>query len=660
MKIFSKFIYCFASVILSTGFILSAQKVAEISVLANKPTVDVKPTMWGVFFEDINFAADGGLYAELVKNRSFEFLAPLEGWNEIKEKGEGRWLTSFYSPARPANPRFLRLVVDAENGTYGLSNEGFRGMGIKKDLQYNFSVSAKTTTGSDLRMKISLVNSKGEILGSSELTGFSDDWKKYNVSLKSNNTEPKAKLLILLTGKGTMDLDMVSLFPADTWKGRPEGLRNDLVQMIADLKPGFVRFPGGCIVEGRDLANRYQWKTTVGPINERKLIINRWNSEMKDHLAPDYYQTFGLGFFEYFQLAEDLGAEPLPILNCGMSCQFNAGEVVPLNELDPYIQDALDLIEFANGNLTTKWGKLRESMGHPAPFNLKYIGVGNEQWEEQYIERYKLFEKVLKSQHPEIKIVSGSGPFSAGKYFDYAWTELKKLSPDLIDEHYYMPPEWFFKNAGRYDNYDRKGIKIFAGEYAAHWKDARDAESRNSWYSALAEAAFMTGLERNADIVNMASYAPLLAHVDAWQWRPDLIWFDNLKSIGTPNYYVQKIFSNYKGTRVIPVQSEGKNLTGQDSLYSSATLDENTGKIYLKIINISSAQKTLDIDLQGKSFDKEFILETLKSDNRYSYNSISGPKTIYPDSKSLAITGKKINIAVDPISVNVFILSSKK
>ena len=242
--------------------------------------------------------------------------------------------------------------------------------------------------------------------------------------------------------------------------------------MIADLKPGFVRFPGGCIVEGRDLTNRYQWKTTVGPIDERKLIINRWNSEMKDHPAPDYYQTFGLGFFEYFQLAEDMGAEPLPILNCGMSCQFNAGEVVPLNELDPYIQDALDLIEFANGDINTKWGRLRESMGHPSPFNLKYIGVGNEQWEEQYIERYKIFEKVLKSQHPEIKIVSGSGPFSSGKYFDYAWSELKKLSPDLIDEHYYMPPEWFFKNAGRYDNYKREGIKIFAGEYAAHWKDS--------------------------------------------------------------------------------------------------------------------------------------------------------------------------------------------
>ena len=296
MKIFSKFLYFLASITLTAGFTLSAQKVAEISVLAGKPSFDVQPTMWGVFFEDINFAADGGLYAELVKNRSFEFLAPLEGWSEIKEKGEGRWLTSFYSPARTGNPRFLRLVVDAENGVYGLSNEGFRGMGIKKDMQYNFSVSAKLATGSNLRMQLSLVNSKGEILGSSELAGFSDDWKKYNVSLKSNNTDPKAKLRLLLTGKGTIDIDMVSLFPADTWKGRPDGLRNDLVQMIADLKPGFLRFPGGCIVEGRDLANRYQWKTTVGPIDERKLIINRWSSEVQNRPASRLLSDFWVRF----------------------------------------------------------------------------------------------------------------------------------------------------------------------------------------------------------------------------------------------------------------------------------------------------------------------------------------------------------------------------
>jgi alpha-L-arabinofuranosidase len=660
MRTLLKLRSCLFSLLLASAFSLSAQQVKEISVLANKPITDVQPTMWGVFFEDINFAADGGLYAELVKNRSFEFSLPMMGWKQIKENGDGRIMASFYSPANAANPRFLRLVVDAETGVFGLSNEGFRGMGIKKDMQYNFSVSTRISANSSLIMKIDLVNSKGDVLGSTELAGFSTEWKKYQISFKATQTEPKALLRILFTGKGTIDLDMISLFPSDTWKERPNGLRKDLVQLIADLKPGFVRFPGGCIVEGRDLTNRYQWKTTVGPVEDRKLIINRWNMEMQNRQAPDYFQSFGMGFFEYFQLAEDIGAEPLPILNCGMSCQFNAGEIVPLNELEPYIQDALDLIEFANGDVNTKWGILRSAMGHPAPFNLKYIGVGNEQWDEQYIERYKMFEKVLKSKHPEIKIVSGSGPSASGKYFDYAWNELKKLSPDLIDEHYYMPPEWFLKNAGRYDNYDRKGIKVFAGEYAAHWKEAKESESRNSWYSALAEAAFMTGLERNANVVNMASYAPLLAHVEAWQWRPDLIWFDNLSSIGTPNYYVQKIFSNYKGTQVIPVLCDGKYLVGQDSLYSSGTIDRNTGEVYIKLINISTAVKSVSLNLQGLSFGKDCVVETLKSKDLYDFNSMSNPKLIYPSTKTLAITGKKINIVVDPISVNVFILNYKK
>jgi alpha-L-arabinofuranosidase len=649
---------CF--LIIASVYTISAQNPKEITVLAGKPKADVQPTMWGVFFEDINFAADGGLYAELVKNRSFEFSLPMTGWKEVRDKGDGREMVSFYSPANTSNPRFLRLVVDAENSAYGLENEGFRGMGIKKDMQYNFSVSARISAGSNLKMKIDVINSKGVVLGGTELSGFTEEWKKYKLSFKSILTEPKAQLRILFTGKGSVDLDMISLFPADTWKERPNGLRKDLVQMLADLKPGFIRFPGGCIVEGRDLTNRYQWKNTVGPVEDRKLIINRWNMEMQDHLTPDYFQSFGLGFFEYFQLAEDLGAEPLPILNCGMSCQFNAGEIVPLNELDPYIQDALDLIDFANGDVSTKWGKLRESMGHPSPFNLKFIGVGNEQWEEQYIDRYKIFEKILKSKHPEIKIVSGSGPSPSGKYFDLAWSELKKLSPDLIDEHYYMSPEWFFKNAARYDNYDRKGIKVFAGEYAAHWKDEKESESRNTWYSALAEAAFMTGLERNADVVNMASYAPLFAHVEAWQWRPDLIWFDNLNSVGTPNYYVQKIFSNYKGTQVIPVLSNGKSITGQDSLYSSATIDRNAGKVYIKLINISSGSRSVSLNLQGLSFNKDCILETLKSKNLQDYNSISDPKVVYPATKTLAITAKKINIAVDPISVNVFILSYRR
>ena len=639
---------------------LSAQQVQEISIAANKPSAVLQPTMWGVFFEDINFAADGGIYAELVKNGSFEFTLPLMGWRQVRQEGFGRVLPTFYTPSNSANPHYITVFADAASGSFGLVNEGYRGMGIKQNNQYNFSVYGRISGNPDLRMKVELLDPKGEVIGGAGLEGFSTSWKKYHVSFKADRTEPKAQLRLTFTGKGSIDLDMVSLFPSDTWKERPGGLRKDIVQMIADLKPGFIRFPGGCIVEGRNIANRYQWKNTVGPVDERTLIINRWSMEIRNRQAPDYYQSFGLGFYEYFQLAEDLGAEPLPILNCGMSCQFNAGEVVPLSELDQYIQDALDLIEFANGSTTTRWGSLRASMGHPEPFNMKYIGVGNEQWEEQYIERYKIFEKILKQEHPEIKIVSGSGPSASGAYFDYAWEELKKLGPALIDEHYYMSPDWFQKNADRYDTYDRKGIKVFAGEYAAHGRDAEASESRNTWLSALSEAAFMTGLERNAEVVHMASYAPLLAHIEAWQWRPDLIWFDNLQTIGTPNYYVQKIFSANKGTHVIPALMEGKPLTGADSLYASATIDRNDAKVYIKIVNISALAKPVKLNLEGVSFLKNGEIETLEAKGLYNFNSIANPKLIYPSSKPVTVSGRKLNIDLDPWSASVIKLDYKK
>jgi alpha-L-arabinofuranosidase len=650
---------CMAAVIVSAGS-LSGQQVTEISVAANKPICDIQPTMWGVFFEDINFAADGGIYAELIKNRSFEFALPLMGWNDVSQNGTGRLLPTFYSPANDQNPHYLTVAVDAPDGAFGIINEGFRGIGVRSGSTYNFSVNARISGGSKIRMKVDLIDPKGDVLGSTEIPGLSAKWSKFQSDLTASRTEPNAKLRVLFLGTGSVDLDMVSLFPADTWKNRPGGLRRDIVEKIADLKPGFVRFPGGCIVEGRNLANRYQWKSTVGPVDERKLIINRWNMEIKNRQAPDYFQGFGIGFFEYFQLAEDIGAEPLPILNCGMSCQFNAGEVVPMTEIGEYIQDALDLIEFANGPASSVWGKVRVSMGHPAPFNMKFIGVGNEQWDEQYIERYREFEKVLHQKHPEIKIVSGAGPSASGKLFDYAWNELKKLSPALIDEHYYMPPDWFMRNAARYDNYDRNGIKVFAGEYAAHTREAEAPESRNSWISALAEAAFMTGLDRNSAVVNMASYAPLLAHVDAWQWRPDLIWFDNLNCIGTPNYYVQKMFSTHKGTKEIPVFGAGKPLTGADSLYASASSDVSKGELYIKIVNTSGSQKPVRLLPDGYVFQKSVSVETLTSAKLTDYNSVDNPKLIFPSEKSAVFNGKKLDLLLDPWSVNVISIGIRK
>jgi alpha-L-arabinofuranosidase len=447
---------------------------------------------------------------------------------------------------------------------------------------------------------------------------------------------------------------MISLFPDDTWKNRPGGLRADLVQLLADLKPGFLRFPGGCIVEGYELATRYQWKKTVGNIEDRKTIINRWNTEFKHRLTPDYYQSFGMGFFEYFQMAEDIGAEPLPILSCGMACQFNSAEVAPMDQLDPYIQDAIDLIEFANGPTDSQWGKIRARMGHPAPFNLKMIGVGNEQWGAQYIERYQAFTKKIKAKYPDITIVTGTGPSPDGKFFDFAAGELKRLKAEIVDEHYYANPDWFLKNATRYDSYDRNSYKIFAGEYAAQSVKTCSPDNQNNWKCALSEAAFMTGLERNADVVNLCSYAPLFAHVDGWQWRPDLIWFDNLKSFGTTNYYVQKLFSNNKGTQVLNMTLENKPLTGQNGLYASTAFDQKSNEIILKLVNSTDKSQNQTITLESKKrLNPKAKMFVLKSDNPDEINSLDQPTLVSPVEQEFALKGKTLSLTLAPSSFTV-------
>jgi alpha-L-arabinofuranosidase len=613
-----------------------------ITVQVLSPKAVVQPTMWGIFFEDINFSADGGLYAELVKNRSFEFTQPLMGWKQVDKKGK---ILIVNREDNKANPRYAHITGDV-----ALVNEGFRGMGLTQNEQYNFSVWARGNAG----VNVVLVNEKGEDIGHGSVAVAGTEWKKYTVSLTAAQTVAKGALRVSFSGE--VDADMISLFPANTWKQRPGGLRADLVQLLADLHPGFVRFPGGCIVEGRDLANRYQWKNTVGKVEDRTLIVNRWNTEFSNRAPGDYFQSYGLGFFEYFQLAEDIGASPLPILNCGMACQFNTGEVA--EDVDSYIQDALDLIEFANGTVDTRWGKLRADMGHPAPFNLKMMGVGNEQWDSQYVSRYKLFEKVLKGKHPEIKLVSSVGPSPDGDRFDYLWSEMKAAHADLVDEHYYMSPDWFLQNARRYDNYDRNAPKIFAGEYAAHVKDKeRDgAETRNTWGSALAEAAFMTGLERNADVVQMASYAPLLAHVDAWQWRPDLIWFDNLRSVGTPNYYVQKLFANNKGVQTVPVLSNGHTLAGEDSLYASATIDAAKHKVFLKVVNASGKAQTYTIKPQGPRAYHIEVMQVLTASDKADFNTLDNPGVVKPVEIN-KVGDKTGKVLLAPNSLNLIVMS---
>ena len=623
-----------------------------ISVDAAHPGAQISPSMFGIFFEDINFAADGGLYPELIKNRSFEFQQPLAGWHEVLgvsaqglDRPKGELGTHTEDPLNASNPHYLRARV-YEPG-YAFWNAGFRGIGVESGAEYRFSAYVRSDGPKSIHA--TLTDAGGHELGSGTLQGFDGQWKHYETVIRMNATEQHARLNLVIGETGHLDLDMVSLYPVDTWKHRPNGLRKDLVQLLYDLHPGFLRFPGGCIVEGRLLATRYRWKTTVGDIAERRTIVNRWNDEFDTRPAPDYFQSFGLGFYEYFQLAEDIGAQPLPILNCGMACQFNSSETAALDELDEYVRDALDLIDFANGPATSPWGKLRAQMGHPEPFHLTMIGVGNEQWGSRYVDRYKVFAAALKAQHPEIKLVVAAGPAPTGEPFDSMWATWRTLKADIVDEHYYMSPEWFLANTARYDHYDRSGPKVFAGEYAAQTVATTSSDNRNNWKSAITEGAFMTGLERNGDVVPMASYAPLMAHVDAWQWKPDEIWFDNLRSFGTTDYYVQQLFANNVGTRIVPITPHA-----EAGLYTSASLDERTHELIVKAINYAPTPRSAEIRLNGIHPSGTAKVITLESADLNVENSFDHPTTLAPQSSTLDVSSGTIPVELRPYSVNVY------
>jgi len=633
-----------------------------LKIEASKKLSEIAPTMYGIFFEDINFAADGGIYAELVKNRSFEFPLPKMGWQEphsdrhTLNKDSGMATVIQYLDD-PVNKRYLEVQVNNDKG-YELHNEGFRGMGIKANARYLFSLKAARPQGITTIIA-ELINPEGTIVGSTSLSFEENDWTYLENTFVATQTAEKATLRLRFKGRGSVALDMISLFPEDTWKGRKKGLRKDLVERLEELNPGFLRFPGGCIVEGRNLAQRYQWKKTVGPVEERENLINRWNTEFNHRLTPDYFQSFGLGFYEYFLLSEDLGAEALPILGCGMACQFNTGELVPMEELDPYIQDALDLIEFANGNQDTQWGSLRHQMGHPEPFNMHYIGIGNEQWGPAYIERYKAFEKAIKKQYPEIIIVSGSGPFPEGDYFDYGWEALRELNAEIVDEHYYRSPEWFRQNADRYDSYDRKGPKVFAGEYAAQSVAIASPLNENNWECALSEAAFLTGIERNADVVTMTSYAPLMAHIEGWQWKTDLIWFTNLTTYGTPSFYVQKMFGQNPGTHLLEAKLNNEKPIGQHQLYASAVLDDHTNEIILKLVNTAPTAQTIQIELESASFKRKVQTEVLAFEDLNATNSVASPDKISPYTQDLIWNTKTNAYQVPPQSFSVITFLKK-
>jgi alpha-N-arabinofuranosidase len=466
-------------------------------------------------------------------------------------------------------------------------------------------------------------------------------------------TELKSRLNIYVEGQGVVDIDMVSLFPKETWKNRPNGLRIDLVQMIADLKPSFIKFPGGFLTEGRSLETRYQWKLTIDDLAERKLMINTFN-RFPGRSAPDYFQSYGLGFFEFFQLCEDLGAEPQPVLSCGMAAQFTS-QMAPPNQLEPYIQEVLDLIEFANGPVTSEWGKKRAEMGHPKPFNLKMIRLGNEQQGQPYIERYEKFAGVIKTEYPEIKLIAGTGPDPDDDNFKYMWSKLRELKADIVDEHAHKQPDWFFSNSARYDSYDRNGPKVTPGEWAAHSEPGLiNQNNRSNLECALSEAAFMTGLERNADVAVMSCYAPLFGHVDAWQWVPNLIWFDNLNVYGTPSYYVQKMFSCNRGDIVLPI-----NVQTTQKLYASAVRDEETGEIILKIVNPLKGHIETQIDLSGAEVTSPAKAIILTSPNLTDENSFEAPKKIFPVEETVQNVGSSFSYSFRPYSLTILRLSTE-
>jgi alpha-N-arabinofuranosidase len=661
----------FICLVLTGISVVSAQ--TKITIQAGQPGIQISPTMYGIFFEDINFGADGGLYSELVKNRSFEFPESMMGWSKLqRQDAEGTLSVRDDDPfitgktyGEPGNLHYLRIEVKKPGEGFGVTNEGFRGIGLRNGEKYWFSIFARSKSG-DMGFNVELMSPDGRKITEGRFRDITGDWKKYIFSMEAQDTEANAKLNLIATGTGILDVDMVSLFPENSAVLDPSGtwipgLRKDIVKMLADMKPGFLRFPGGCIVEGYDLSLRYQWKNTIGDISQRKLIKNRWNTEFKHRLTADYYQSFGLGFYEFFKLCEEIGAEPMPIINCGMACQFNSGELAPMDKLGPYVQDALDLIEFANGPADSKWGKVRADMGHPKPFGMKMFGVGNEQWGPQYIERYKVFAKAIKDKYPAMQLIAATGSdatiFPNGqKEIDYLWKQWRQLKPEFVDEHFYRSPEWFLQNVNLYDDYDRTSPRVFVGEYASQSVGVASPDNRNIWKCALYEAAFMTGMERNGDLVRMTCYAPLFGDENAWQWRPDLIWFDNLNVYGSANYYVQKLFSLNPGTNLLTVRLSGvPNLEdNMKALSVSSTLNKKAGEVIIKAVNASADSLETNIELQGiNKAGPQAKAITLTAKSLTDENSLQEPKKIYPAEKTVSINSPNFSYEFPPYSLTV-------
>lgn len=624
----------------------------------------ISSDLFGLFFEDINYAADGGLYAELVQNRSFEYIPTEQGsWNpfsfwEYLSPGFsiGRISVETNAPVHPVNKHYAVLDVEVV-GNYtqfkgeagvGLKNSGFDGMVVREGEKYNFSLFARQLSNTPMTLSISLQNRKGEVLAKSTITTSSNDWQKYSTTLTSTANYDTASLVILAKNTGKLAMDMVSLFPEKTFKNRPNGLRADLAQVLADMKPRFIRFPGGCLVHGDGLGNMYRWKNTIGPVEQRKEQRNIWG----------YHQTAGLGYFEFFQFCEDIGAKPLPVLPAAVSCQNSGGtwqiggtgqKALPMDEMQDYIQEVLDLIEWANGPATSTWGAKRAAAGHPAPFNLTYVGIGNEdKMTPEFEERFKMIYKVVKAKHPEVEVIGTAGPFHSGEDFEKGWKIANELKVPIIDEHYYIDPNWFISNQRRYDKYPRNAGQVYLGEYASWGNKLRNA---------IGEAAYMTSLERNGDVVRMASYAPMLAKKNFTQWKTDMIFFDNVTICPTPNFYVQKLFSVNQGDTYFDnvVVKDQKDTT----IAASCVKDSKSGDVIVKMVNFSNVPKLMKVKLSTFSNLSSEADQSVLTGDPNAENTFENAQKVVPTTTSIKVKNN-FDYSAPAMSLTVIRIKAKK
>lgn len=633
----------------------------SIFSIAQSASKSISKDLFGIFFEDISYAADGGLYAELIQNRSFEYSATdrkewhaLSSWEyQTKGFGYGSISVESASPIHSNNPHYAVLTIEeAGQEGIGLQNTGFDGIVLKAGDSYAFSIFAKQISDSPIPLSIQLRNKKGDIQVEEKLLINSKEWKKYELKITAKKMDEQAILAVMATNKGKLALDMVSLFPSKTFKGRTNGLRNDLSQAIANLQPKFMRFPGGCLVHGDGLANMYRWKNTIGPLETRIEQKNIWN----------YHQTAGLGYFEYFQFCEDIGAKPLPVVPAAVSCQNSGGtwriggtgqRALALSEMQDYIQEILDLIEYANGPATSTWGAKRTAAGHPEPFHLEYIGIGNEEKiTPEFKERFQLIYEQVRLKHPGIKIIGTVGPFHEGEDYELGWKLSNQLNLGMVDEHYYETPNWFINNQYRYDNYDRSKAKVYLGEYAS---------KGNSLFNALAEATYMVALERNGDIVQMASYAPLLANQSHTSWNPNLIYFNNTSLVPTVNYFVQQMFSTNQGTKYYSniIEFPANKLKLDSNFAASCVEDQANGDMILKIVNAGPTETRASINLgQFKKLSNKAQMQVLQGEPSMK-NSLQNPQQVLPTTAELSIQSK-MDYTVPRYSLTVIRIPRKK